>query len=178
VRYADVNGNEVDLDSAIASTIQSMMLGSYSKEVQNLQILLYAEGYDISGIDGLFDAETCQAVQEYQRDKEIPVAESTPCKISVKTLQALNETIGGKGYLGSGFNRNPQGFLEGVGSTKGLFGPGVIDYTQSAEASEALNEGDVVLMYMFLDEETILITRTQAVIEEIIKRRALKNIFK
>ncbi|MDD3694008.1 MAG: peptidoglycan-binding protein [Candidatus Pacebacteria bacterium] len=149
-------------------------LGSYGTLVQNLQVILFAEGYTISQINGVFDAETCQALQEFQADNGLEIADPVSCVISPETYDALNALIREKGYLGSGFALNPQGYLEGKGILEGLFGPGVRDYLVDA-AGDNLNEGDVVLLYTFLDENTILIARDEIVINEIIKRRALYN---
>ena len=152
-------------------------LGSYSADVQALQILLYAEGYDINGINGIFDPQTCEALMQYQDFNDLVLANPDGgCYLSVETVESLNALIRDKNYLGSGFAVGSNGFLEGVGSLSGRVGPGVISFVNSADAA-SLREGDIVLMYTFLDEQTILITRHESVITEIIKRRALDDIF-
>lgn len=162
--------------SSVTTSGTIMALGSYTMGVQNLQILLYAEGYEILAINGLFDENTCLALQNFQQDEGLEIADELTCTVSPETFEALNNIIRLHQYLGSGFYLNPQGYLEGVGALEGTFGPGVFDYTVEADA-DTLREGDIVLMYMFLDEETILITRSQVVIDEIIQRRALTDIF-
>lgn len=158
-------------------TEHNLQLSSYNTSVQDLQIILYAEGYQISVINGLFDSETCQAVQAFQLDEGLEVADSTECIVSGETLTALDSISRLKGYVGSGFSLNPQGSLVGNGALDGIFGPGATSFANVAEA-DSLEEGDIVLLYTFLDEETVLITRDQVVIEEIVKRRALSDIFK
>lgn len=178
-----VTGGTVDADGnivtggTVSADEQILTLGAYNNAVQSLQVLLYAEGYEVSNINGLFDEQTCSAVQQFQEDNNLEIADPTSCTLSPETLGALNDVIRAGGYLGSGFSLNPQGFLEGVGKLEGNFGPGVADYTVNEADADTLREGDIVLMYMFLDEETILIARDQIVIDEIIKRRVLSDIF-
>jgi peptidoglycan hydrolase-like protein with peptidoglycan-binding domain len=161
----------------VATSDNALQIGAYNTTVQDLQIVLYAEGYDISAINGLFTTETCEAVQDFEQDEGLEITEPVSCVISFKTLEALDSISRLKGYVGSGFSLNPQGFLQGEGSFEGIFGPGVTSFANTAEA-DTLNEGDIVLMYTFLDEKTILITRDEVVINEVVKRRALSDIFK
>lgn len=163
-----------NIDTYISET---MGLGKYSKDVQQLQIVLYALGYDISGFDGIFDEEVCLAVQQYQLDNGLEVTDTQECLISLATLNSLNETIRENGYLGSGFTVNANGALEGTGAFLGTFGPGTVSFEVSEAEADSLREGDVVLMYTFLDEETILITSHESVITEVVRRRALSDIF-
>jgi len=238
---AAVINDYFDLDEKIG-------LGSYGQSVQSLQILLYAEGYDIVNINGLYDKNLLYAVQEYQKDNGLELANSDTGILSRETLESLNDLIRKKGYLGTGFDvtkrelninnlidsaeigdksqdiyllqelLKQEGFYEGVvsgeytldfknalesfgalttngsifsngivsfgdalsgkGLLAGIGGPGEISFgANSAFADESLSEGDIVLMYTFLDESTILITRSSTVINEIIKRRALNDIF-
>ncbi|MCI5051468.1 MAG: peptidoglycan-binding protein [Candidatus Pacebacteria bacterium] len=173
----DADGNLVT-GGAVSADEQILTLGAYNNSVQNLQVLLYAEGYNISTINGLFDEQTCEAVQQFQIDNELEVADPIACTLSPETLEALNDVIRAEGYLGSGLALNPQGFLEGVGKLEGNFGPGVANFEVNEADADSLREGDIVLMYMFLDEETILIARDQVVIDEIIQRRVLSDIFR
>jgi peptidoglycan hydrolase-like protein with peptidoglycan-binding domain len=154
-----------------------MGLGAFSQEVQNLQLLLYGEGYDISSFDGIFDEELCLAVQQYQADNGLELADPNDCQLSVETIESLNNTIREGNYLGSGFAVGANGALEGTGVFLGTFGPGTVSFEVSEAEANSLREGDVVLMYTFLDEETILITSHESVITEIIKRRAFNDIF-
>ncbi len=157
-------------------TDDNLQLGSYNTSVQDLQIILYAEGYQISVINGLFDEETCRAVQTFQQDEGLQAANDTECNVSYETLATLDSLSRTKGYIGSGFSLNPQGVLIGKGALEGTFGPGVTNFVNIADA-DSLSEGDIVLMYTFLDEETILIARDQIVIDEVVRRRALLDIF-
>ena len=175
---AILNDYFIVTDSGISSDgLQILMLGAFNNSVQNLEVVLFVEGYDVVDIDGLFDENTCLALQEFQEDQGLDIADPTTCVVSAETLEVLNDTIRAKQYLGSGFIVNQRGIVEGVGAFTGIFGPGVNFGISEADAN-SLNEGDIVLMYMFLDEETILITRDQIVINEVIKRRALEDIFK
>lgn len=173
--------NGVSTNSAIINDYFStddvtvMGLGTYNIGVQNLQIILYSEGYDIPVINGLFDESTCEALQQYQQDNGLEVSDDINCTVSNETLESFNNLLRVQGLLGSGYQLNPQGYLEGTGKLKNTFGPGV-DYVVNSAEADSLSEGDIVLMYMFLDEETILITRDEIVIEEVIKRRAMKDI--
>lgn len=155
-------------------------LGSYNIGVQNMQILLYAEGYDINVIDGVFTQNTCDAIIAYQEDQGLETADPISCQVSTETLGSFNNLIRRGNYLGSGFRVNGQGALSGIGSLSGLSGPGVLaDFSVNPNVANAdsLDEGDIVLMYMFLDEETLLIARDEVVIDEIVRRRALSDIF-
>lgn len=176
-----ITGGSVDADGNIVTGGAAggglLSLGAYNNNVQNLQILLYAEGYEISNINGLFDEQTCAAVQQFQADNELEIADPISCSLGPDTIDALNDVIRTEGYLGSGFGLNPQGFLEGVGKLEGNFGPGVANFEVNEADADTLREGDIVLMYMFLDEQTILIARDQIVIDEIIQRRVLSDIF-
>ena len=169
--YFVTTGGILDIDGQI------LTLGAYNDTVEALQVLLYAEGYDILTINGLFDGSTCRAVQAFQADQGLEVSDDFPCTVGDETLEALNQIIRDGGYLGSGFVLNPQGYLEGTGTLEGTYGPGIVDFTLNPADADSLNEGDVVLLYTFLDEETILIARDQVVIDEIIRRRALDDIF-
>ncbi len=91
-------------------------------------------------------------------------------------METLNDLIRQKNYLGGGFITTPTGDFKGVGPLEGQTPPGSLNFINIVEA-DSLKEGDVVLMYMFLDENTILITRHEQVIEEVIRRRALSGIF-
>ena len=156
---------------------EPMGLGAFSEEVEALQVLLYAEGYDVSGFNGIFDEETCLALQQFQTDQGIETADPNTCELSPETIEALNSTIRSGNYLGSGFAVNADGSLEGTGSLLGTFGPGTISFGVSEAEASSLREGDVVLLYTFLDEETVLITRHESVITEVIRRRAFDDIF-
>ena len=92
-------------------------------------------------------------------------------------MESLNSAIQANNYLGSGFVVNSNGALEGTGVFIGTYGPGTINYEINEAEANSLREGDIVLMYTFLDEETILITRHESVITEVIRRRALSDIF-
>lgn len=179
----DVNGNPIVGSQggsgplSPTGVVTATGLGTYSISVQNLQIILFSEGYNIPILNGLFDESTCEALRQYQRDNGLEESSDLNCTVSDETFQSLNDLIREKGYLGSGYQLNPQGYLEGVGSLTDTFGPGV-NYSINPAEADTLNEGDIVLMYMFLDEETILITRDEIVIEEVINRRALEDIFK
>ena len=156
---------------------QFSQIGSFNQEVQNLQMILYINGYNISSLDGIFDAEVCSAVQSYQADNNLEIADPVNCQLSQETLNHLNGLITQNNYLGSGFEITPNGAIQGTGKFLGKNGPGEIDFSvQNAEA-QGLREGDIILMYTFLDEETILITTHESVITEIIRRRSLNNIF-
>lgn len=175
----DANGNPVAGSGPLSPTgvVTATGLGTYSIAVQNLQIILFSEGYNIPVLNGLFDESTCEALRQYQRDNGLEESSDANCTVTNETFQSLNDLIREKGYLGSGYQLNPQGYLEGVGSLANTFGPGV-NYSVNPAEADTLNEGDVVLMYMFLDEETILIARDEIVIEEVINRRVLEDIFK
>lgn len=172
---AIINDYFVTSGSAVKSNLS---LGAYNEDVQSLQVLLYAQGYQVNNINGLFDDQTCSAVLDFQKDNDLELADPTSCEISSETLGTLNDVIRNEGYLGSGFKIGPEGFLQGVGALEGGFGPGVANFEVNQADADTLREGDIVLMYMFLDEETILIARNQSVIDEIIKRRAFSDIFK
>lgn len=171
------NGNIISGGSVVNPNKVILALGAYNDAVQNLQVLLYAEGYEISNINGLFDEQTCSAVQQFQTDNDLEPADPISCSLGPDTIDILNDIIRTEGYLGSGFGLNPQGFLQGVGKLEGTFGPGVANFEVNEANADSLREGDIVLMYMFLDEETILIARDQVVIDEIIQRRVLSDIF-
>ncbi len=157
---------------------QNIGVGSYNTDVQNLQMILYAEGYDVTDIDGLFDSDLCTALMKYQEDNNLEISDaSAGCMLNASTLESLNNLIKGKGYLGSGFSLNANGYLQGTHVFEGKLGPGVVDFGVNQAEADSLKEGDIVLMYTFLDEKTILITRHESVIDEIIKRRALNDIF-
>ncbi|MFT6911000.1 MAG: hypothetical protein ACJAU8_000220 [Candidatus Paceibacteria bacterium] len=164
---------------------QFIAIGTYSDDVQIIQVLLYTEGYNITGINGLFDDSMCEAVQAYQEDEGLEISDDVTCQLSIETIESLNDIIRDDSLLGSGFILNDNGelegdgtsFLQGVGVFEILYGPGVVDFEINTAEANSLNEGDVVLMYMFLDEKTILIARDQVVIDEVIKRRALEDIF-
>ncbi len=155
----------------------SMGFGAYNEDVQILQILLYAEGYNIDDIDGLFDAQVCEALVAYQTDNGLNPADNVNCFLSGETIKSLNDFIRTNGYLGTGFALNANGFLQGHGLLEGRLGPGAVDFSTKVANADHLKEGDIVLMYTFLDEKTILITRHESVITEIIKRRAFDDIF-
>lgn len=175
--YAQLYGNsEEALVNDYFDPGNPIGLGEYSQNVQSLQIILYSEGYDIDAINGVFDEQTCEALMLYQEFNDLIVADPNGCILSTETIQTLNNLIDENSYLGSGYVIGGNGYLEGVGSLSGKNGPGAINFAVEAEAA-SLNEGDIILMYTFLDEETILITRHEAVITEIIKRRALADIF-
>lgn len=169
----DAEGNIIT-----GSTVgQFLTLGAYNEDVQSLQVLLFAEGFEINNINGLFDEQTCSAVQQFQQDNGLEIADPRSCTVSPETVEALNDVIRTRGFLGSGFSLGPEGFLRGVGELQGNFGPGVANFEVNQADADTLREGDIVLMYMFLDEETILIARDQIVIDEIIQRRVLSDIF-
>ncbi len=155
----------------------TMGLGEYSEQVQWLQILLYAEGYDIDDIDGLYDDQVCQSLRDYQADNDLDQSDTVSCSLNAQTLESLNNLIRFGDYLGTGFNLATNGSLQGFGNLQGQVGPGSIDFGVNTAEADSLKEGDIVLMYTFLDEETILITRHESVITEIIKRRAFNDIF-
>jgi peptidoglycan hydrolase-like protein with peptidoglycan-binding domain len=154
----------------------NLSLGAYNKDVQSLQIFLYGEGYDIPIINGLYDKVTCDAVREFEGENSLIKADIETCTISASTVETLNDLIRQKNYLGGGFITTPTGDFKGVGPLEGQTPPGSLNFINIVEA-DSLKEGDVVLMYMFLDENTILITRHEQVIEEVIRRRALSGIF-
>ena len=150
-------------------------LSAYNEDVQALQIFLYAEGYPISQINGFFDHNTLEALQQFQQDHNLPVTTGDPgdIKINDQTVQVINGMIQEKNYLGSGFELK-DGKLIGFGKLEGKLGPGfVIDKVFADE----FKKGDIVLMYTFLDEQTLLITTHESVIKEVIKRLALSDIF-
>ncbi len=167
-------GTTASIDDFFAEPSQ---LGSFSKEVQMLQVILYVNGYNISSLDGVFDGEVCSALQSYQVDNNLEIADPTDCKISQETMDHLNGHITENNYLGSGFEISTNGALQGTGKFLGKAGPGAVDFAVNNAEAQGLQEGDVILMYTFLDEETILITTHESVITEIIRRRALNNIF-
>jgi len=176
------DGSQLAIINDYLSTEDEIGLGSYSSDVQSLKIFLYAEGYDVSVIDGIFDRETCLALQQYQRDNLLAVSPDGDCEVGIQTTEFINEQIREKDYLGSGFtlttNENGLEYLQGNGTLEGIVGPGVVDFSLGTRAeARGLSEDDVVLLYTFLDEETILITTHESVIEEIIRRRALEDIF-
>lgn len=178
--YFVIGGGALDANGNIitgGAVVPVLMLGAYNDSVQNLQILLYAEGYTIDTINGLYTEQTCTAIQQFQQDNDLEIADPVACIVSPETLQTLNDVIRTGGYLGSGFSLSGEGFLSGVGNLEGTFGPGVANFEVSEADADTLREGDIVLMYMFLDEETILIVRDQIVIDEIIERRAFSDIF-
>lgn len=152
-------------------------LGTYSADVQSLQIVLYTEGYEITKIDGLYDQALCDQVRKYQIDNELEQSNDSSCIVTTETIDSLNSIIKTKGLLGSGFVVSSNGALTGNGVLSGTFGPGTVDFSTNKADADTLREGDIVLMYLFLDEKTILITRSQTVIDEIIRRRALSDIF-
>ena len=156
---------------------QQMGLGTFNEEVRNLQMVLYNEGYDISEFDGIYDREVCNALIKYQEDQGLEIAEPNECIISLDTLDQLNTTIRENNYLGSGNTVNANGTLEGNGEFLGSLGPGSVSFVVNTAEANSLREGDVILLYTFLDESTILITRHESVINEIIERRAFENIF-
>lgn len=131
----------------------------------------------IDGIDGLYDEQVCLAVQAYQRDNNLEVSDSVSCSLNIGTIESLNNLIKSKNYLGTGFSIDTNGSLKGHGNLQGIFGPGTIDFGVNSAEADSLKEGDIILMYTFLDEKTILITRHESVITEIIKRRAFNDIF-
>ncbi len=154
-------------------------LGTYSQDVQNMQVVLFAEGYPVGQINGVFDQNLWDALQEYAKDHNLPPLDDTSRVVSPEILESLNRTIKEKGYLGSGYIMNGNGVLVGSGVLKGKKGPGETGFEiNTAEAAdESLREGEPVLIYTFLDEHTILIARDEVVIPEIIKRMAMNDIF-
>ncbi len=171
------NGATVATINDYFGTDNILALGSYNEDVQALQMFLYARGYDISAIDGLFDRETCLALQQFQRDNNLKVSDDADCVFDEDTMNAVNQIIRDENYLGSGFIENENGYLEGTENFKGLFGPGTIDFTIPDAEARGLKEGDIVLMYTFLDEKTLLVTTHESVITEVVKRRAFNDIF-
>ncbi|MGB1031983.1 MAG: peptidoglycan-binding protein, partial [Flavobacteriales bacterium] len=151
--------------------------GTYSEDVQTLQIILYVREYDVSVINGILDAETCNALRAFQEDNDLELADENNCIVSVETIDFLNTVIREGSYLGSGFNLHEQGYIEGVGLFKGLFGPGVANFGVNEAEAASLREGEIVLLYSFLDKETILIATHPSIITEVIKRRNLNDIF-
>ncbi len=151
-------------------------LSAYNEDVQALQIFLYAEGYPIPQIDGFFDRNTLEALQQFQRDHNLPVTTGEPgdMKINDETLNLINGMIQEKNYLGSGFELK-DGKLVGTGVLEGTFGPGFVGEKVFADE---FKKGDTVLMYTFIDEHTLLVTTHESVIKEIIKRLALSDLFK
>ncbi len=152
-------------------------LGTYSEDVEKIQVLLFSEGYTISDFDGVFDDEVCNAVKQFNQDTGQELADEDTCVLSPQIIAAFNKIIKDKNYLGSGFMMNGNGYLVGTGILKGKNGPGAIGFEVNKAEADSLKEGDIVLLYTFLDEKTILIARDESVIHEIIKRRALKDIF-
>lgn len=155
----------------------SVGFGTYSEDVQTLQIILYVRDYNISKINGILDSETCDALRDFQRDNDLEEADLNSCLLSTETIDYLNTIIREGSYLGSGFSEHEQGYLEGVGLFKGLFGPGVANFGISEAEAASLREGEIVLLYSFLDKNTILIATHPSVITEVIKRRNLNDIF-
>ncbi len=148
-------------------------LGAYNEQVQALQIFLYGEGYPIHQINGLFDQDTMNALHDFQKDHGLP--ETTDGKVDKETLDLINKTIEENGYLGSGFKLDGDKLI-GFGKLEGKYGPGTIVVGEDTY-SDKLVKGDIVLLYTFLDEHTLLIARDVPVIREIIKRLSLENIF-
>lgn len=170
-------GSQAAIINDYISVDGNIGLGTYSEDVQSIQMLLFVGGYNISHIDGVFDEEVCAAIQSYQKENGLSVSSDDDCMVDAATLDLLNGLIVDNDYLGSGFILNGNGYLVGSGVLQGMTGPGTIGFEVGIAEAESLNEGDVVLMYTFLDEKTILITRHEEVITEIIKRRAFNDIF-
>ena len=56
--------------------MEPIMLGSRGERVKEVQLLLKGLGYDIgsrTGADGIFGKATQAAVEQYQRDRDLPV---------------------------------------------------------------------------------------------------------
>src|SRR5690606_23353531 len=103
-------------------------LGAFNDEVQSLQMILYVEGYDVSSFNGIFDEELCLALQQYQSDNGLELADATTCELSPETIEFLNTTIRNNNYLGAGFAVTSGGALEGTGAFLGTTGPGTISF--------------------------------------------------
>lgn len=178
-QMVETAGNLFGGDSATINDFftTQMGLGSFSEEVRNLQMILFNLGYDISAFDGIFDQEVCEAVSQYQADQGLEVADPNECVLSLDTIDQLNTTIRENNFLGSGYTVDAGGNLEGNGEFLGTFGPGSVSYVVNQAEANSLREGDIILMYTFIDEETILITRHESIIREIIQRRANEGIF-
>ncbi len=152
--------------------------GSYGQDVQSLKIFLYAEGYEVDELDGVFDEQLCSQVRAYQKDNDLELADTNNCSISPETITTINASIKKNNYLGSGFVLKQGGVIQGTGVFLGTTGPGsLIDFSTKEADADTLREGDLVLLYTFLDEKTLLIARNESVMDEIIKRRAFHDIF-
>ncbi len=154
---------------------EQLGLGAYNEQVQELQVYLYGEGYPIALISGFYDDGTCEALKQYQESHGLPVSDDPQCRVNDETLQFINSEIEKKGYIGSGFKLDGENLL-GFGVLEGRYGPGSASVDLMYE--DDFEKGDIVLIYTFLDEHTILITTHEVVIDEIIRRRALSQLFK
>lgn len=156
-------------------------LGAYNQQTQSLQILLYARGYDILTIDGVFDQQTCRALQQFQAANNLILADDGSCSLSDETITTLNDILIEGNYIGSGFELGENNILRGTGVLSDVYGPGQNPFddliTEAEARASGIREGDVVLMYTFLDERTLLITSHESVITEVIERRAFADIF-
>lgn len=72
-----------------------LTLGSRGRAVRELQHLLRERGFDLGGVDGVFDARTRAAVVNFQRSRNLPVTGI----VDVATWQASGPII-----LANGFN--------------------------------------------------------------------------
>ena len=170
-------GSQAALINDYIPTNKEFGIGTYSEDVQSMQIILFAEGYDISHLDGVFDRELCNAVRKFEEDNGYTLSDETTCILPGEVIDSFNNLIKANDYLGSGFILNGNGYLIGSGVLKGKDGPGMVGFEVNTAEADSLEEGDIVLLYTFLDEKTILIVRDEPVIHEIIKRRAFNDIF-
>ena len=146
-------------------------LGMSSGQISKIQKLLKDQGYYNGAVDGVFGEDLCSSLQQYQRDNNLTVSNSTKCTFGSETVDSLNSLY--NSVYPSGIIQTMRGF----GVLDGLFGPGTARFGANVADADSLKEDDIVLIYTFLDEKTILITRHESVITEIIKRRAFNDIF-
>lgn len=155
-----------------------LTLNSENQRVEALQGILKSIGYYRGDVDGVFDAETCKALQQFEQAEGLPVSNNQTCEPSPETIARLKE-ISEERSLGLGAQLDGAQYLRGTGVLAGIVGPGSnpLDFVLNEVEASGLREGDVVLMYMFLDEKTLLITSHESVITEVVKRRAFRDIF-
>lgn len=147
-----------------------MELDMSSSQISKIQKLLKNQSYFNEKVNGILDQKTCESVKQYQTNNNLSVSDAT-CTLNSETVDALNNLYC-KVYPSDQIKT-----MHGFGIFDGLFGPGTANFGTNTANADSLKEGDIVLIYTFLDEKTILITRDESVITEIIKRRALNDIF-
>lgn len=144
--------------------------GHYGHDVATAQITMRVDGINVGALNGIYDSYTEEDVREFQRKHGLPETGI----IDDATRAKMNGLIDEHNLVGSGYYLDADGFLQGYGTIEGIEQPG-LDILPT-EASDTLRPGDIILLYLFLDEETVLFVRNPETVREIIRRQANSQI--